>query len=131
MRVTNQPAKNEQWETCQIEARVLPGSRLNPQHNNGQSLFWFRFVALADNGQKTYITGRSDRASFPFSGELQTTPKPLESMHGNTLTPLLHQLRRDGWEPVSGHKERWWEYRFKRLVQPEIPFWRRLVFPGR
>lgn len=117
----------ERWESCQIEVRVLPGSRLHPQHNNGQSLFWFRFVALADNGNKTYIAGRSDRASFPFSRHLQTNPKPLESLHETTLDPLLLQLRRDGWEPVKTLKHRWWEYRFKRLARPAQTLWQRWI----
>lgn len=119
--VTQSVTDIEQWETCQIEARVLPGSRLHPQHNNGQSMFWFRFVAVATLGEKSYVVGRSDRASFPFSttGQSQTAPKPIESLHSNTLEPLLHQLRREGWEPVNSNKQRWWEYRFRRQARPE------------
>ncbi|MEM9777594.1 MAG: hypothetical protein AAF902_23655 [Chloroflexota bacterium] len=116
----------EQWDTCKIEVRLLSGSRLNGQHSNGHPLFWFHFVAVAQSHNKSYVAGRSEKASFPFSSNIQTAPQPVEHLHINFLTALIHELKQDGWEPAGQSGTQWWELKFKRKPRPENSIWNRL-----
>lgn len=98
------------WDYCTIVFRTYHNVGGGEHAGLNYGLLWFEAEAKGENGR--YQAGKS--TEIPFGRISEGVPDRHNAAHLSVYQDLVNNLKRDGWNPISGGGSAWWEKRFRR-----------------